>query len=97
MDSAWDPDVGDTARYLEQQADSVRPAMISDKWVDTRVPHTCRDCRIEHPRDERMRHQVYRCEGELRSEYICLQCDGADFRGSPTLESGPDLPTDRYA
>lgn len=48
---------------------------LTDKWVQTRVPHVCNGCRVECQRDEKMRHRVYVIDGEMLSEYTCMPCD----------------------
>jgi hypothetical protein len=65
----------------EQDARAETARILTDKWVDTRAPHPCIQCRetIQHP--DRMRHVVYTLAGTLHSEYTCFRCDGAGASG----------------
>ncbi len=75
----WDP----VAEWRNDGLDDPTPTarILTDKWVETRVPHTCTGCRVESPRQDKMRHKVYRVGGELFNEYTCLACDGAGTSG----------------
>jgi hypothetical protein len=67
--------------WLEEQrpaleADAPSYRLLRDRWVETRVPHRCDRCRLEYPRDDKMRHRAYVVGNELYNTYTCMACDG---------------------
>lgn len=83
----WEQLCEDKLLTWEMAQERTRVRILRDTWVDTRARHQCARCRewMEHP--DRMRHIVYTVSGDgMRSEYVCLRCDGA--AGSPRCAIG---------